>query len=171
MAGLIDLLPDSVSDEEKAEFLRRLVETKRRAHRVPTKEELARKKEALRAKNKSYDEWVEEFEKRYKVFRDKDEKKNKVGRNNEKKKKGVVDRMAKRKIRNLTRISEGEKRKLARSGIIIFERGFVNPDPSFYGGRRRSLEWNDEIARGKSGGMGRKRKKKRKKSLSNGVSN
>ena len=48
----------------------------------------------------------------------------------------------------LTKEQEKKKRELAKSGVIIFERGFVNPDPSFYGGRRRSLEWNDEVARG-----------------------
>ncbi|MBR2544408.1 hypothetical protein IKF04_03885 [Candidatus Saccharibacteria bacterium] len=164
--GLIDLLPDSIGREEKERLARKLAESKSTARPIPTKEEIARKKAALRKKHMSFNEWVEEFEGRSKIIR----RANGIHRmkvSSPKVKRRVRNRhevLTIKKMRNLASVNDNKKRELAKSGIIIYDHVFMSHGSGFFGGRKKSLEWNDEITRRGRSGIGKVgRKKKRKK--------
>ncbi|MBP5512448.1 hypothetical protein J6X90_03615 [Candidatus Saccharibacteria bacterium] len=124
MKGLIDLLPSGISTEKKAEYIKKLEYCKKTKFTAPPKTE--------RKVTEFYSEAIRKKAKKAKVI--------KLSKKKQESSQG--------KLSEAQRRSAEKKRQLAKQGIIIYEGAFGGGNTSFYSGRKRSLEWNDNIALG-----------------------
>lgn len=137
MKGLIDLLPDDVGDELKAKYARQL-DISRHKNYEPLNKVLIR---SIHSKKNNFINHAQVD------ARIKDIKLKKIS--------NTVNQ--RKRLRRINRERDAKNRELARNGIVVHNHVFMS-NGSFYGGRRRSLEWNDEKAKKKNRGLYRRLK-------------
>lgn len=145
MRTLIDLLPNDIDDNTRAKYARQL-EISRRTNYKPTI-----------IKNADHNNHLENRINGIQNIKTKTASKIRYIRL----KKSVLQKQKNPNDKNIKK-RDAERRALAKNGIIVYNHVFIN-NGSFYGGRRRSLEWNDEIASGAKNKLGRKTRKLKSK--------
>ena len=142
MKGLIDLLPEDVDDHLKKKYAKQLKKSRCSSYK-PSKKCL---KNVINSNldNKQYYA-KKDYLKDYEDDKNKYANKPKV-KYIRLKKSVIIASRQKNKLKKIKAKEDAGKRERAKNGIIIYNHVFMN-NSSFYGGRRRSLEWNDEVAR------------------------